>query len=176
MKTVILFGAGASAFSGSCNPKPPPLGNKLFEELVSLGEPASILNANYGDIYRENFEQGMQVISKPSAPETLSAFIQAGGDIHDTNNINNPLWPGSQAIPLIRQVGQYLANIELTADNTYCTFINQLKDNLPRLCLATLNYDLLLEQAFSILEINFSRIQVRSASQVKQLAQPCKLP
>ena len=60
MKVVILFGAGASAFSGECNPCCPPLGDNLFAELQLDGAPASELDEKYVEVFKKDgFEAGL---------------------------------------------------------------------------------------------------------------------
>ncbi|MBE9397064.1 hypothetical protein IOQ59_07285 [Pontibacterium sp. N1Y112] len=129
MSIVFLFGAGASAFSGECSREPPPLGNELFDRLVKIGSPASELNDKYGETFRKDFEAGMREIASNE---------------------------GALAIPLLRQIGKYLGSIEVRSGNTYCEFIKEIQPYLNEVCLATLNYDCLLEQALSILNIDFS--------------------
>lgn len=56
-----MFGAGASFGSGEVDPYPPPLGNKLYEELkISFTESWGTLEAGDDKQFDINFEEGMQ--------------------------------------------------------------------------------------------------------------------
>src|SRR5262245_57504541 len=59
MSVVFLFGAGASAFSGDCFPKNPPLGAGLFQELLRQGGVAETVGADHRELFERNFEDGM---------------------------------------------------------------------------------------------------------------------
>lgn len=63
MSQLILFGAGASFGVGSVVPNPPPLGNKLFTELVRhFPHTWGAMPAEYSDLFATNFEVGMEQI------------------------------------------------------------------------------------------------------------------
>lgn len=129
MKATILFGAGASAFSGECSPEEPPLGHRLFDELAKFGGPASKINGKYGHIFRDNFEAGMNELSKSD---------------------------GHFAIPLLREMGKYLSSFKLGRNNAYCELIRNLEAYLSNVCFATLNYDCLIEQALTLEDVKFA--------------------
>ncbi|MHB0972425.1 MAG: hypothetical protein ACYC7A_20165 [Thermoanaerobaculia bacterium] len=59
MSTPFLFGAGASAFSGACLPRLPPMGSALFDELASRGGIAQQVELDLAAVFRTDFEAGM---------------------------------------------------------------------------------------------------------------------
>jgi hypothetical protein len=59
MKTIFLFGAGASWGSEAHNVSRPPLGRDLFVELEKRGGYASTLSTDLKDLFKKDFEEGM---------------------------------------------------------------------------------------------------------------------
>ncbi len=117
---VVLFGAGASAFSGECYPKAPPLGAGLFDELRALGGIAADVSPQLANLFRENFELGM------------AAFQQS-------RRIDTPAF--------LRQMGDYFAKFEPGPGNFYVEVVRILWSSRRPFTIATLNYDLLFERA-----------------------------
>ena len=120
---MFIFGAGASSFSGACAPANPPLGNTLFDELVKFGGIAEEFVKEYGAIFRnDGFEAGM-------------AAIQELG--------SKPL------VTIQRQTALYLSQFVIGSDNHYEKLLRRIGNQQIGKCnFASLNYDLLLEQAF----------------------------
>lgn len=119
----ILFGAGASFGSGGCSPYAPPLGNDLFFKLNEQGGNFSKLNA---DIKAKFIEHGF---------ETGMASIE-----DDSRNIT----------PMQKEMACYLSKFFIKNDNAYARLFNKLRTELSEITIATLNYDLLIEQAITI--------------------------
>jgi len=123
MADLILFGAGASFGAGAIIPEPPPLGNRLFSELVknfpsSWGNLPSDITASF----REHFENGMA-----------------------------RLWTNlPTAIPLLMQhLTLYLVQFR-PLSNGRCLYFRLIKwankeRKFSEIYLSTLNYDLILE-------------------------------
>lgn len=120
MSSVFLFGAGASAFSGECTPRNPPLGNKLFSELQRCGGVAATVTGELAEIFNRNFEDGMAEFRRAREVET-TAFQ--------------------------RDLAKYFATFSPGNNNHYITLIRTLGEIKRPSVLATLNYDLLLEIA-----------------------------
>lgn len=121
-----IFGAGASYGSGGCSPTP-PLGKDLFKHLNERGGAFSRLDNDIKLIFESNtFETGMSMIA------------------NDNRLIN----------PLQRELACYLSSFKLDMDNAYVRLFNKLHSVIHRLNIATLNYDLLIEQALSIHRLN----------------------
>lgn len=122
-KLMVVFGAGASSYSGPCAPECPPLGNWLFEKLVEYkgGLPQKMVT-EYGHIFRdEGFEAGM------------AAVAHLGSDA---------------VIPVQRLTALYLSQFQIEYGNHYLRLMAALRPNLGMgVTFGTLNYDLLLEQA-----------------------------
>lgn len=120
---MIVFGAGASSYSGPCTPECPPLGNWLFEKLVEYKEglPHKLVT-EYGHIFRDNgFEAGM------------AAVAHLGSDA---------------VIPVQRLTALYLSQFKIEHGNHYLRLMDGLRPDLGMgVTFGTLNYDLLLEQA-----------------------------
>lgn len=120
-KAVILFGAGASAFSGPCAPNCPPIGDRLFERLLHEGGAAARLSEDLKRIFLdEGFEAGMLQLS--GARYYIASEIQ-------------------------RQLAVHLAGYRVEPGNYFLELVRHLGPRMRHLCFATLNYDLLLEQA-----------------------------
>ncbi|HDL7085602.1 TPA: hypothetical protein PXM35_001306 [Yersinia enterocolitica] len=116
MAFIVLLGAGASHGSEHVDPHLPPLGNKLFHDLVECGGVAASLPKCLKDKFTLNFEDGM------------AEFCEyAHGDIM-----------GFQ-----RELARYLANFSPREGNIYIELIKALKSQ--RVIYSSLNYDLLFE-------------------------------
>lgn len=116
MAVVLLLGAGASFGSVGVNPYPPPLGNKLFSELVKRNGVAASLPIHIKRAFEANFEDGM-----------AKYYAYSNGDI----------------MTFQRELAEYLANFHPTESNVYIELIKTLGCN--RVIYSSLNYDLLLE-------------------------------
>ena len=126
MKITLLFGAGASYGSGACHPHTPPLGNNLFTELEKHGKAFSNLSAHNKKIFIDHgFELGMA-----SLP-------------NDSRILN----------PLQKEIALYLSKFTIKPENAYVRFFSKLKLLLPSITIATLNYDILIEQALGYIGI-----------------------
>lgn len=118
----IIFGAGASYGSGDCHPNVPPLGKDLFKSLEQLHGAFYRLNEPAKKIFREEgFEAGMSSIENNS--EAL--------------------------FPLQKELAIYLSRFHIGDRNAYVKLFNKIKKNIDNIRLATLNYDLLIEQALA---------------------------
>lgn len=116
----ILFGAGASYGSGNCKPTNPPLGDKLFEELILIEGAFSKLDIDTKQEFKTNgFESGMATIA------------------NDSRIIN----------PLQKELAKYFSKFVICPDNAYARLFNRLKNVINKINIATLNYDLLIEQS-----------------------------
>jgi hypothetical protein len=127
MTIVFLFGAGASYGSSGCYPECPPLGNRLFPELLKKRGIAATFDEELRRLFDENFEKGM------------ARFIE-------TRDIDIPV--------LLREMGEYFLQFEPSPDNLYVQLVQKLSQRqtslegfAPRIVLATTNYELLLEHA-----------------------------
>jgi hypothetical protein len=129
MSTLILLGAGASAFSGDCLPAAPPLGKGLFAELVKLGGVAASVGSDLAKIFMQDFEAGMAAFSE--RPETESSA-------------------------LLREMARYFVKFEPGASNLYIKLLSELPLSRRRITFATLNYELLLELAANRLGFRIS--------------------
>ena len=118
MSSVFLFGAGASAFSGECTPRNPPLGNNLFSELQRCGGVAATVTGELAEIFSRNFEDGMAEFRRAREVET-TAFQ--------------------------RDLAKYFVEFSPGNSNHYITLIRTLAEIRRPSVFATLNYDLLLE-------------------------------
>ncbi|MGN5291071.1 hypothetical protein [Aeromonas sp. 11P] len=118
-----IFGAGASYGSGRTIPYNPPLGNSLFENLVSLNGEFSSLPQDIKDVFIERgFEEGMAYIA------------------NDSRKIN----------PLQKEIACYLSKFKITPENAYTRLFNKLRRYMSELNIVTLNYDTLIEQALGL--------------------------
>lgn len=75
LKTVILFGAGASAFSEPSGVPVPPVGLRLFDCLAEQGGVAASVNGPMRDAFRQNFERGMALFYQQREHDT-SALLR----------------------------------------------------------------------------------------------------
>ncbi len=124
---VILFGAGASFGAGDVIPTRPPLGNRLFDELV-LCYPGSwgSLPPDIDSNFREDFETGMAVL----------------WDRH------------SHVVPaLMQQMALYFIQFRprKAGSTLYCALTEKIKDHRAArtVLLSTLNYECLIEYAIT---------------------------
>lgn len=122
MAVVLLLGAGASFGSAGVRPCPPPLGNKLFPELVKRNGVAATLPNHIKRAFEKNFEDGMQ-----------KYYELSNGNI----------------MTFQRELAEYLASFHPTESNVYIELIRSLGCN--RVIYSSLNYDLLLEISASTL-------------------------
>ncbi|MEX0609038.1 MAG: hypothetical protein WD016_05375 [Balneolaceae bacterium] len=132
---VFLFGAGASFGSGNVYPTPPPLGNQLFNALERLFPTSwGSLPTDVKDVFRTNFEHGMQ-------------------EIIDRYN--------AAIAPLMQHMGIYFSRFRLFNDqsNHYKSLIEHCSNEglLDRTIFSSLNYECLLEIACSMesVQINY---------------------
>jgi hypothetical protein len=126
---MILFGAGASRFSGPCYPANPPLGDRLFDDLVKMGGACSKLAPKYQEIFRcSGFEAGMEAVTHLG-----SKFV----------------------LPMLKETAMFLSDFSIREGNHYFLLVAALgKRILSETCFASLNYDLLLEQSLLANGIN----------------------
>ncbi len=134
MRSVILFGAGASYGAGDIIPNKPPLGAELYSEL-SKNFPKSwgVLPQDAKDEFEVNFERGMGVI-----------WDKYSGAV----------------VELMRHMALYFAQFRAkkpgsTAYASLAREIQQRKLN-GKVIVATLNYECLLELEFSHAGVEFS--------------------
>lgn len=124
MKTLVLFGAGASYGSGDVSPHPPPLGNGengLFAKLELLGGVAASLPLEMRDLFKSNFEAGMAEYYKYSHGSTAE---------------------------LQREIAGHLAQFIPRITNEYCGILRLLGNS--DVIYSSLNYDLLFELACTL--------------------------
>ncbi|RYE01963.1 MAG: hypothetical protein EOP50_01070 [Sphingobacteriales bacterium] len=124
MKTLVLFGAGASHGSGDVFPHPPPLGNGdngLFARLELLGGIAASIPLEMRNLLRRNFEAGMAEYYKYSRGSTSE---------------------------LQREIAGYLAQFTPRITNEYCGILRILGNY--NVTYSSLNYDLLFELACTL--------------------------
>lgn len=122
MGTLFLFGAGASFGSGPCIPSNPPLGKDLILRLREEGGIASTIQGDLLDCFIEDPEKGMVRFFKERNSDTTE---------------------------LLKQMSAYLAKFEVDNGNTYIKLLTMLKKRRS-FCIATTNYDLLIEQAICV--------------------------
>lgn len=124
-KRLFVFGAGASFGAGRISPKRPPLGNELFAELQQFSPLWATLPQEAAIEFTERnvkFEPGFAWVEKNS--------------------------PGLLR-PLLNRMGRYFLQFSGDAGSCYARLLDQFKDRIKSDCYATLNYDLLLEEALS---------------------------
>lgn len=147
--SLFLFGAGASAFSGECDPQPPPLGNHLFQALRARGgSPTQLVDDEHAAIFERNFEEGMELF-RERHEEHLSAFL--------------------------RDMAAYFADFAPGASNAYVSLISGLTKLRRHITLATLNYDVLIELAINLVGfgVNYGMLKSDKAVQVLKLHGSC---
>ncbi|MCZ2368213.1 hypothetical protein [Vibrio diabolicus] len=117
-----LFGAGASYGSGKTAPYNPPLGNYLYDNLVSLnGSFGKLPNESHEVFKQQGFEAGMATLS------------------NDSQILN----------PLQKEIACYLSKFQVTPENAYVRLFNKIHRLMPQINIVTLNYDTLIEQAIA---------------------------
>lgn len=121
MGVLFLFGAGASHGSGPCLPANPPLGRDLLLRMREEGGIASTIEGDLLDCFIDDPEKGM-----------IKFFEERNRDTTE----------------LLKQMCAYLAKFSINDGNTYVKLFNILKKR-KSICIATTNYDLLIEQAIS---------------------------
>jgi hypothetical protein len=119
VNVVLVLGAGASYGSGECDPKPPPLGKDLFQELNALGGVASLIASPLRDEFEKDFEQGMASLRE---------------DNHGT-------------VELLREMATYFVRFKLGTRNVYRQLATAIQKSPHVVTLVTTNYDLLLDEA-----------------------------
>ncbi|EOG5488492.1 SIR2 family protein [Enterobacter hormaechei] len=135
MGILFLFGAGASFGSGPCQPSNPPLGKDLLLRMRDEGGIASTIEGDLLDCFITDPEKGM-----------VRFFEERNGDTTE----------------LLKQMCAYLAQFRIENGNNYLKLLSLLKSR--KICFATTNYDLLIEQA--ICSLGHS-IQYSSAERIK---------
>jgi len=130
---VVFFGAGASHGSES-TAKVPPLGAKLFDELIQFAPTTwGTLQTNWSSQFRSDFEIAM------------ASFIQSGA-------FGAPLqWDMAEYF-----FSQFLA----TKSSVYAALIEALSSNIDRYLFVTINYELLLFQARAIAGVSKDKFLV----------------
>jgi len=124
MSNLFLFGAGASAHSGSCQPHPPPEGNALFAALSTEGT-AKTLSNRFGKLFGDRFELGM-------------AAVRRDADEYTT--------------PFLIQMARYLSTFNPGPNNIYVCLFSALIDRGIPFRVASTNYDLLIERSLGTLD------------------------
>jgi hypothetical protein len=124
MHTLVLLGAGASFGSERDGVARPPLGENLFKEMAAAGSLASELPEDLANIFKSNFEIGMNALC-----EQFSKNIQR----------------------FQRELAEFLSSYSPTHDSLYIKLIKKM--GWKNTVYASLNYDLLFEQAAESLGI-----------------------
>lgn len=125
MSRVILFGAGASYGNGDVVPERPPLGNRLFDELVRcFPQSWGAMPTEVADAFRANFEQGMALVWERHSQATAS---------------------------LMQHMALYFVQFRPKTVGTtlYCRLVRAILDNGSEkdVLLSTLNYECLLDMS-----------------------------
>ena len=127
---LIIFGAGASFGAGSAffgwhySPiaKVPPLGNNLFFDLCTFSPTTwGKIPNSFADIFKSDFEKGMETIAQSSYPIT----------------------------DLQRALALYFFNFRIGSENLYGKLATLMKSSAWSGALATLNYETLLLQSIN---------------------------
>ena len=139
LDSVVLFGAGASAFCGGVRPRNPPLGTDLFAELVRYSPTVwGTMSQDVQARFTTDFESGMRWIWG-KYPIAIQSKI--------------PGVPSPYA--LMRTMAAYFLQFKAdgTGSDLYSRFVNVLHhhNKLDRVRLATLNYEGLLESGLAAL-------------------------
>lgn len=125
----LLFGAGASFGSGRCHPSQPPLGDHLFPELLKLNGAFASLTDSQKEIFcKQGFEAGMATIA------------------NDSRIINL----------LQKELACYISGFVIQPENAYSKLFGKIKSAASNIAIATLNYDLLIEQGLARNQIPFN--------------------
>ncbi|HIF8253250.1 TPA: hypothetical protein ACX448_003973 [Klebsiella pneumoniae] len=131
----MIFGAGASWDSETDvmknNGMTPPLGDYLFSKLDALNGATSRLDDNTKKVFiEEGYEAGMERLP-----------------------------PSSRALfPILKESACFLSSFKPSPENAYTRLFNRLKNNINKITIATLNYDMLIEKSLMDLSINISYI------------------
>lgn len=128
MKHHFLFGAGASAFSGRCDPTSPPTGDKLFAALEEGLRCANEIPDDIRPLFTPDFELGMDALWR-ARPELMQSFLQ--------------------------DMAKYFLQFGPTPGNHYAELIRILGSKRIAVNLATLNYDLLIERSIEMLGMKY---------------------
>ena len=124
MATLILFGAGASAYCGerTIMPYNPPLGKDLFIDLEKEISELSKLPQNIKDVFKNDFEKGMELFMK--------------------HNFNEA------PIDLMKKIGRYFLKFhpEYIYRNYYFLLLDNLIKMNKKVVFASLNYEMILEE------------------------------
>ena len=128
MKHHFLFGAGASAFSGRCEPTNPPTGDKLFAALEGSLRCAKEIPGDIRALFAPEFEAGMDAFWR-ARPELMQSFQQ--------------------------DMAKYFLQFGPTPSNHYVELIRILGSKRIAVNLATLNYDLLIERSIESLGLRY---------------------
>jgi hypothetical protein len=123
MSTVFLLGAGASYGSGDCSPYCPPLGPDLFDDLQRWGGVAATVDLSVRDLFRANFEVGMEHFYRNRSIDTTT---------------------------FLREMAGYFAQFEPGPDNQYIKLAKIVAGASGSVVLATTNYELLIEMAINM--------------------------
>ena len=116
-ENLIIFGAGTSI--GSEENNMPPLGTRLFDELIAFSPngwgniPADLVN-----VFQEDFEKGMEELSE-KYPTSMTKI---------------------QSV-----MAKFFVRYQPTSESLYVKLTEKIKDNAWEGCLSTLNYERLLE-------------------------------
>lgn len=121
MGVLFLFGAGASFGSGPCLPTNPPLGRELLIRMREEGGIAETIEGDLLECFIKDPEQGM-----------MRFFEERNRDTTE----------------LLKQMCAYLAKFSITDGNAYIKLFSILRKR-KNICIATTNYDMLIEQAIS---------------------------
>lgn len=140
MKTLFVFGGGASYGSGCCNPKTPPLGHQLFDELLKHCPSARQLPEDVQTKFQEkavnglkDFEKGMDYLFD-NYSELVSPFLSEMAQYFTRFHLYAPQYP--ELIPVWI--------------NHYETLIKIILANNSDVVLSTTNYELLIEDAIEL--------------------------
>ncbi|EMC0023205.1 hypothetical protein [Enterobacter cloacae] len=121
MGVLFIFGAGASYGSGPCQPTNPPLGRDLLLRMRDEGGIAATIEGDLLKCFIDDPEKGM-----------VRFFEERNRDTTE----------------LLKQMSAYLAQFRISNGNAYVKLLSILKKRRS-ICIATTNYDLLIEQAIS---------------------------
>lgn len=124
MRHHFLFGAGASAFSGGCDPKPPPLGNKLFADLKGTLRCKDHIPIEIQTLFQQDFEAGMDALWQ-ARPGLIQSFLQ--------------------------DMAKYFLQFKPHSSNYYVQFLRIMLRKPVAVNIATLNYDMLIEHSIEML-------------------------
>lgn len=122
MSILFLFGSGASHGSLDCIPYPPPLAKGLFDELQKAGGITSTIDGKLADLFRQDFEVGMDQFFKER---------------------------NTEVVRFLREMALYFARFEPGLKNQYTRLIKSLMSVNDKVIFSTTNYELLIEMAAS---------------------------